>query len=131
MSALPPVLGPVVDLVVRCCDPDEVLLFGSYAKGHADRHSDLDLLVVGDFRTSPYLRAREVRDLLARFPIPIDIHLVTWDELRAGARRPGSFLATIRCASIPLYRRDPTDAGPPDRLPAPGAAAYADLTGGT
>ena len=41
----------VVDTVVACCDPDAVVLFGSWAKGTADVHSDIDLLVIG--RSAP------------------------------------------------------------------------------
>ncbi len=51
------------------CDPDVVALFGSWAKGTADVHSDVDLLVVGPFRASPWLRDRELRDALRDFAI--------------------------------------------------------------
>lgn len=32
--------------IVRACDPEKVILFGSHATGHARPGSDLDLLVV-------------------------------------------------------------------------------------
>ena len=36
----------VVDAVVRACDPEQVLLFGSVARGDDGPDSDLDLMVV-------------------------------------------------------------------------------------
>jgi len=36
----------VVDAVVRACDPEEVLLFGSVARGDDGPDSDIDLMVV-------------------------------------------------------------------------------------
>ncbi len=36
----------VVDALVRCCDPEQVLLFGSVARGDDGPDSDLDLMVV-------------------------------------------------------------------------------------
>ena len=36
----------VVDALVRACDPEEVLLFGSVARGDDGPDSDLDLMVV-------------------------------------------------------------------------------------
>ena len=36
----------VVDVLVRACDPEQVLLFGSVARGDDDPDSDLDLMVV-------------------------------------------------------------------------------------
>ena len=37
-----PALESVVDLIVRCVDPDAILLFGSVAQGRARRDSDVD-----------------------------------------------------------------------------------------
>ena len=82
--------------MVACCDPDAVVLFGSWAKGTADVHSDIDLLVIGPFRASPWLRDREVRDTLRGFAIRFDLHLVTPAEL---ARRATRTATSTRCAS--------------------------------
>ena len=93
----------VVETVVACCDPDAVVLFGSWAKGTADVHSDVDLLVIGPFRASPWLRDREVRDALRGFAIRFDLHLVTPAELAAAPRH--GYLDTIRSSCKVLYTR--------------------------
>jgi predicted nucleotidyltransferase len=98
------ILRRITELIVRCCDPDEVSLFGSYAKGQQTPDSDLDILVVGDFRTAQGLRT-ELRELLSQYPIRIDLHLFTPEELAESARAPWSFPASLRGSLVHLYKR--------------------------
>ncbi|MBA2714272.1 MAG: nucleotidyltransferase domain-containing protein, partial [Rubrobacteraceae bacterium] len=67
--------------------------------------SDLDLLLIGDFRGSPYLRAREVRELLRRYPIRIDLHLVTPEEVAGESRKPHGFLSSVLASGRILYKK--------------------------
>jgi predicted nucleotidyltransferase len=100
-------LRSLSELIVRCCDPDRVLLFGSYAKGQENATSDLDVLVIGDFRESPYLRGDQVRQIVRRrYPIRVDLHFVTRAEVAAAADTPHSFLGSVLRTSVCLYRRD-------------------------
>jgi predicted nucleotidyltransferase len=99
------VLQAIIATIVRATDPDFVVLFGSWAKGTADVHSDVDLLVVREFRRSRRLRDAELRDALRRFPLRFDLHLLTPEELRNGAAQKHSYLDTIRGSSRCLYLR--------------------------
>ena len=113
------VLRAVTDLIVRCCDPEEVVLFGSWAKGSARVGSDLDLLVLGDFQASRWLRDRELRDELRVFPIPVDLHLLTREEFTMESAKPHTYLNTLRWSSRCLYRRpDSAEQGPAHLAPA-------------
>lgn len=98
-------LRSITALIVRCCDPEAVLLFGSFAKGQDNLDSDLDLLVIGDFRDSPYLRGLEVRELLRRYPIRIDLHLVTPEEVAIELRKPHGFLSSVLASGRITYRK--------------------------
>ena len=98
-------LRSITDLIIQCCDPDEVVLFGSYAKGNDHAGSDLDILVIGNFKGSKYLRAQELKELLDQFPIRIDLHLVTHEEIAVESRKPFTFLNNIQLNSISLYFR--------------------------
>jgi predicted nucleotidyltransferase len=98
-------LREITALIVRCLDPEQILLFGSVAKGNAGPHSDLDLLVIGDFAGPRHRRGGELRGLLDRFPVRIDLHLLTRQEIDTEARRPYSWLATIRSTALVLYPR--------------------------
>jgi uncharacterized protein len=105
-------LRAITDLIVRSCDPDEVVLFGSFAKGIPRPDSDLDILVVGDFRTSRWLRARELDGLLSRFALSIDLHLLTPRELAIEATKPYTFLNTVQASCIRLYQKASQEEAP-------------------
>ena len=97
------VLQSVTDLIVRCLDPDAVLVFGSVAQGRARADSDLDLLVIGRFTQPRSRRGTELRGLVRRYAVPIDLHLMTPEEFEAEARQPYSLAHTIRHHGRCLY----------------------------
>ncbi len=105
MSEIEPLLAAITGIIVRDCDPDRVVLFGSWAKGTADRHSDLDVLVIGPFAASGWLRDRELRDALREFPIAIDLHLLTPGEFAIESAKPHGYLNTLQATSRLLYER--------------------------
>ncbi|MCX6362155.1 MAG: nucleotidyltransferase domain-containing protein [Armatimonadetes bacterium] len=54
-------LLPYLRVLVEQFSPHQVILFGSYAYGNPDRHSDVDLLVVKDLTASPCREATRIR----------------------------------------------------------------------
>ena len=86
----------VVDTVVACCDPDAVVLFGSWAKGTADVHSDIDLLVDRSVPCLALAARPGAARRAARFAIRFDLHLVT--PGRADRRIASSTATSTRCA---------------------------------
>ena len=105
MERIEPVLQAMAGVIVDHCDPDRVVLFGSWAKGTADRHSDIDLLVIGPFRASRWLRDRELREALAEFPIAVDLHCLTQAEFDVESAKPHTYLNTLQATSRVLYER--------------------------
>ena len=51
----------VVDRIVRALDPEKIVLFGSYAYGDPNPHSDVDLLVVMATNAPPAQRFAAAR----------------------------------------------------------------------
>jgi predicted nucleotidyltransferase len=98
-------LRSITALIVECCDPEAVLLFGSYAKGQDNPESDLDILVIGDFPQPPHLRGHEARGLLRRYPIRIDLHLVTPEEVAVESRKPYGFLGSVLASGTIIYMK--------------------------
>lgn len=98
-------LHSITEMIVQCCDPDEIVLFGSYAKGNDNPDSDLDILVIGNIGKSRYLIVHEIKDLLEQVPIRIDLHLVTPKEIAAVSRKPFTFLNNIQSSGISLYKK--------------------------
>jgi predicted nucleotidyltransferase len=81
-----------VRTIVDAAKPERVVLFGSYARGDATDDSDLDLLVI---ESEVADRAREMvrlRRLLRPLRLPVDVLVVSTDEVAAWSGQPGSAL---------------------------------------
>lgn len=63
----------MVERIVEEFDPQKIILFGSHARGDANRWSDIDLLVVFDEPVDNRERTVAVRRALRDFPVPKDI----------------------------------------------------------
>jgi predicted nucleotidyltransferase len=74
-------LSVMVERIVARFHPERIILFGSQARGHADRDSDIDLLVV--LPQCENRRAATVAILrsLADLPVSKDIIVTTPEEL--------------------------------------------------
>ena len=70
----------LVQRIVKKFHPERIILFGSHARGDADRDSDIDLLIVMPIRGSKLEAGLAVRRALGVFPIPLDLVLSTPEE---------------------------------------------------
>ena len=61
MHAIADALLPYLNVLVEKFEPEQVILFGSYAYGHPDADSDVDLLVVKKTLKSLREEATEIR----------------------------------------------------------------------
>ncbi len=71
----------MVRRIVREFAPDQVILFGSHARGDARPDSDVDLLVVMPIEGSKREKQIEIRIALHEFRIPKDVVVVTPEEV--------------------------------------------------
>ena len=69
-------LNDIVRRIVEVAEPERIILFGSVARGDANRHSDVDLLVVKDGADLRRLAARIYRRLYG-VGAAVDIVMVT------------------------------------------------------
>lgn len=97
-------ISEIVARVVLRLRPRRVILFGSYAKGVATLKSDLDLFVVQETVLPFERRASSVTPLLARFPVRIDIHIYTPEEVESYAQEPFSFVSSVLASGRTLYQ---------------------------
>src|ERR1700674_3925750 len=67
----------IVKRIVTKFHPEQIILFGSQARGDAGPDSDVDLLVVMDFEGSKLEKCVEIRGALHDFLVPIDIIVTT------------------------------------------------------
>lgn len=98
-------LRRVTSLIVCACDPEKILLFGSYAKGQENADSDVDILVIGDFQGSSFLLEQELRQLLHSSPLRMDIHIATQGEIETEVLKPHGFLSSILSSGHLLYSK--------------------------
>lgn len=85
--------------------PERIILFGSHARGAADEHSDVDLLVIGRFegnrRTLMLAMDRTLRGLgFAR-----DIVILTPEEFEEDRHIPGTIARPAALEGKTLYER--------------------------
>ena len=95
----------MVDRIVARFQPSRVMLFGSRARGDANRSSDVDLLVVMGDAPDKRRAAVEMRRLLGDLPISKDIIVTTPDEIAGRGQVVGTVLnAALREGTV-LYER--------------------------
>lgn len=77
---IPRPISRIVDRIVDRFAPEQIILFGSHAKGTADPDSDVDLLVVMPVSGSRRQKAVEVGVALHDFKVPKDIMISTPED---------------------------------------------------
>ena len=82
----------MTERIVRDFDPLQIILFGSQARGDADRNSDIDLLVVFSELTDKRKTALDILRVLSDLPVAKDILVSTPEELERHRTRIGSVL---------------------------------------
>ena len=95
----------IAQLIVERFNPEQVLLFGSHARGETGEHSGVDLLVVlAD--TGQSQRGNPIRRAIAEhFVLPIDIIVRSPESLAAQRNDPYSFIHKALKDGEVLYER--------------------------
>lgn len=75
------ILDRMIKRLVSRFDPDQIILFGSRARGTAHADSDVDLLVVMPLKGSKRAKQVEMRVALHDIHVPKDIVVVTPEEV--------------------------------------------------
>jgi uncharacterized protein len=86
--------------------PEKIILFGSYASGHARPESDVDLLVIMETTLRSRQQRLEISRVLSPRPFPLDIVVRTPREVAERLALGDAFLEEIMLRGITLYERD-------------------------
>ena len=70
------ILDDIIRRIVEVAQPEQIILFGSAARGDMNRHSDVDLLVVKDGAHRRHLAKRICKSLHGA-GAPVDVVVVT------------------------------------------------------
>lgn len=98
-------LPSIVTRIVERFDPLRIVLFGSLARGEADRDSDIDLLVVLPRVEDKRAMAIAIRCALADMPPPIDVIPTDPEELAQRSDLVGSILRPAITEGQVIYKR--------------------------
>jgi predicted nucleotidyltransferase len=98
-------LRPAIQKIVDELNPEKIILFGSYAYGTPNPHSDVDLLVVLKTNASLKERSWKVSRLLLPRPFPVDILVKTPKEMETALKAGDFFLKEILTRGKVLYER--------------------------
>lgn len=95
----------IVRRIVAVADPDQVIVFGSRARGDHRHDSDLDLLVIKDSPEPRYKRARALYGALADLPVEVDILVYTPQEIAEWRGVDQALVTTVSREGVVLYDR--------------------------
>jgi len=89
--------------VVRKLSPDLIILFGSFATGDINEGSDIDILVVADFKEDFLDRIRTLMDLNT-FKIPVEPVGYTPEEFNEMKNRKNPFIMEVLEKGNVMYK---------------------------
>jgi predicted nucleotidyltransferase len=95
----------MVKRLVERFAPDQIILFGSHARGTATSDSDVDLLVVMPFSGSKRAAQLEMRRALHDIRVPKDIILATPEEVARRRNVVGTVIHPAMREGKVLYAR--------------------------
>ncbi len=101
-------LGQIKDFsqeIAEKFQPEQIILFGSYAYGQPTEDSDVDLLVILPFEELPVHKAIEIRRQV-RSPFPLDLMARTSEQIQQRLDMGDFFIQDIIKKGHVLYEAD-------------------------
>jgi predicted nucleotidyltransferase len=99
----PEKMQAAVERLVAVAQPTKIILFGSQARGDADEHSDVDLLVIKQHVANRYEEMVQLNRALRGLLLPVDLLVVSEQEFEERARQPGTVEHAAHCEGRVLY----------------------------
>jgi predicted nucleotidyltransferase len=94
----------VVQTLVATYEPQSIYLFGSYAWGHPNDDSDIDLMIiVKESSEKPHQRLKPAYRALRGLKVPKDILVYTEKEFEQQADEPASLFFKIKNEGVKLF----------------------------
>ena len=96
----------ITQLIVERFQPEQVILFGSCARGEEDENSDLDLMVVLRHNDEQGRDGYAIRLAIAEnFVLPVDVLIRSDDVIARYRKDPNSMISRMLQHSEVLYAR--------------------------
>lgn len=98
-------IAMMVERLVERFTPEQIILFGSHARGTADLESDVDLLVIMPVVGSKREKRVEMRMALDDITVPKDVLVATPEEVARDRNLVGSIIRPALSEGKLLYAR--------------------------
>jgi uncharacterized protein len=95
----------LTNTIIEIEQPDQIVLFGSYAYGEPNEDSDIDILVVKDFHIPRHRRGQTLLKALSYVRFPLDIVFYTPAEIAKWQNASLAFITTVMSKGKVLYER--------------------------
>ncbi|MBA4311518.1 MAG: hypothetical protein C0417_02700 [Chlorobiaceae bacterium] len=95
----------IVREIVDACDPELVILFGSYGRGKPKKDSDLDIFVVADLPGTASEKNRFVDRAITSSSFGIDIVVRSREQVKNALKGRDWFIQEIFAEGKKLYAR--------------------------
>lgn len=99
----PIALQDIISRVVQTAHPTRLILFGSAARGEMGTDSDIDLLVVVQGPIHRRELAGRIYRNLHGVAVPVDIVVVTEDDIQQFGEKPGTILYPALKEGVVVY----------------------------
>ena len=97
----------IVGRIVSLVQPENIILFGSRARGAGRLASDIDLLVIARSDQPRYRRAAPIYGVLSDILTPMDILVYTPQEVEEWGGVAQAFVTTAVREGLMLYEKQP------------------------
>lgn len=101
-------LTEIVRRILAVSDPEQIILFGSYARGEPGPDSDLDLLVIESGVDAPRRESVRLRRALRGLLVPIDVIVATPEHIHRHRDTLGLIYGPAIREGKVLYERSAT-----------------------
>jgi len=99
------IIDEIVKKIVDNNNPQKIILFGSYATESFDINSDIDLLIIKEMDEPRHKRGKKIRKHLRGMGIPIDIVVLTPDEVEEYKNVTNSLVSNAIQEGVVLYEQ--------------------------
>ncbi len=97
----------IISRIIKVCNPEKIIFFGSYATENFDRDSDIDLLIVLKSSKLPrYQRSIPINLELSNIIFPMDIFIYTESEIDEWSEVPQAFITSIISKGKIIYEKE-------------------------
>ena len=103
----PDIMSEVISRIIKVCNPEKIILFGSYAAKNFTGESDIDLLVIlKESKLPRYKRAIPINFELSNIIFPMDIIVYTEKEIDEWSEVPQAFITSIISKGKIIYEKE-------------------------